>query len=447
MAMEEHDKHQIQKTSNQAVSPAVEPEIDQSMDEGNKALVDALQVTFKLLKVLMIVAVIWYIAYGAFQVKPEEVALVKRFGKVVGTGEERELKQGLHWAWPYPIDDRIIVRKDKRSANVDFWYMMSEQERATGKSLNVGASLSPGIDSFVITGDANILHVGMIIKYRVIDAYEYISNIENAGNPDVANPEGTLINDLTSAAVIHAAGQFKVDDLLGGKKEAFSSIIKKYLDNSMRQIDCGLQLEDVLISKIEPPRQVVRDFNEVRNAAEQMHGSIQTALGDREQLLTRTAGQGYQDLIDAIQAEKKLEGGKDAAKLAEARKAAEGLLGQSSGSVQEILNTARSYKTSMVEHAKADAERLQALLPEYQKNSKVVLTRLLLSTYETSLKSVRKWYMPNNVYRLRMQIDRDPDEMKYAQQSQQNGQGQYKTSDEYASPPSMPPGPPAGGPQ
>jgi len=441
--MEEHDK-QLQQKANQAAVPMVDSEIDQSMDEGNKALVDALQVTFKLLKLLMIVAVIWYIAYGAFQVKPEEVALIKRFGKVVGTGEDRELKQGLHWAWPYPIDDRIIIRKDKRSANVDFWYQMSAQEKATGQSANFGASLTPGVDSFVITGDANILHIGMIIKYRVVDAYEYVSNVADAGNPNIVNPETTIINDLTSAAVIHAAGQFKVDDLLGGKKEAFSSIVKKYLDNSIREINCGLQLEDVLISKIEPPRQVVKDFNEVRNAAEQMHGSIQTALGDREQLLTRTAGQGYQDLIDAIQMEKKLEGGNDAAKLAEARKAVETLLGQSSGSVQEILNMARSYKTNMVEHAKADAERLEALLPEYQKNPKVVLTRLLLSTYETSLKSVRKWYMPNDIYRLRMQIDRDPDEMKYVQQSQQNAQGQYKSSDVYASPPSMPgpPGPP-----
>jgi regulator of protease activity HflC (stomatin/prohibitin superfamily) len=212
-------------------------------------------------------------------------------------------------------------------------------------------------------------------------------------------------------------------------------------------VNCGLQLEDVLIAKIEPPRQVVQNFNEVRNAAEQMHGNIQTALGDREQLLTRTAGQGYQDLIDAIETEQKLETGTDTVKLAETKKNVDQLLDQSSGSVQEILNTSRSYRTNMVEHAKADAERLQALLPEYQKNPKVVLTRLLLSTFETSLKDVRKWYMPKDIYRMRMMIDRDPDELKYVQMENQKAQNQNSSSSDNASAPMPPQGPPPGPPQ
>jgi membrane protease subunit HflK len=438
MAMEEHEKIQLQQNPDNAM-----PLNSETGDEGNKALLDALQLTFKLLKVLMVVAVVWYIAYGAFQVKPEEVALIKRFGKVVGTGENRELKQGLHWAWPYPIDDRIIIRKDKRSTTVDFWYLMSEREKIQGQSGAGGPSLVPGRDNFVLTGDANILHASMIIKYRVIDAFSYVSNIENAGIPDIKNPEAKLIDTLTCGAVIQAAGRFKVDDLLGSKKEAFSGLVKKYLDQSLREVNCGLQLEDVLIKKIEPPRQVVQNFNEVRNAAEQMHGKIQTAMGDREQRLTQTAGLGYQELIAAIEKEQKLEADNDP-NLAEARKEVEGLQEQAGGAVQEILADARIYRTKMVESAKADAEYLQALLPEYQKNPKVVLSRLLLSTFETSLKSVRKWYMPKDVYRVRIQIDRDPDELKFIRMEQQ--QNQNGNPGGYQQAP-MPSGPPMGPPQ
>lgn len=440
MVMEEHGKSMIHDELNsEIVSRNVEA--DPSMDEANKALVDALQVSFKLLKLLMVAALVWYFAYGAFQVKPEEVALIKRFGKIVGIGPERELKQGLHWAWPYPVDEIIKVRKDKRTTNADLWFTMTEQERIQGKSLSAGESLIPGRDEYVITGDANILHVSMIVKYRVADAFDYVSNIPNAELPDMVNPETDLIRALAENAIIRAAGQYKVDDLLGAQKASFSNLVKKIMDESLASARCGLQLEDVLINKIDPPRQVVTNFNEVRNAAEQMHGMIQTAMGDSEQRMTQTAGQGYRELIAALEEEKALTAKNDPA-LPEAKKQVEQLLEQAGGSVREIMEKSLSYRTKMVKSAQADAEYLQALLPEYQKNPKVVLTRLLLSTLEQTLPTVRKWYMPKDVYRIRMQLDRDPDELRYAQQ--QPAQDQMMQQQTPMTPPAGPMGPPPG---
>ncbi|NLE29771.1 MAG: protease modulator HflK [Phycisphaerae bacterium] len=442
MAMEEHGKDMTQyKSQSEIVSPNVET--DQPMDAANKALVDALHVTFKLLKLLMVAAIVWYVAYGAFQVKPEEVALIKRFGKIVGIGPDRELKQGLHWAWPFPIDEIIKVRKDKRTANVDLWFSMTEQERIQGRSMMTGESLVPGRDEYVITGDANILHISMIIKYRVLDAFDYISNIKDADNPEVVNPETYLIKTLADNAIIQAAAQFKVDDLLGSQKATFTSQVKTIMDESLASAKCGLQLEDVLINKIDPPRQVVANFNEVRNAAEQMHGMIQTAMGDSEQKLTQTAGQGYSELIVMLEREKELAARNDPA-LPEVKKQVRQLLEQAGGSIREILERSQSYRTKMVKSAQADAEYFQALLPEYRKNPKVVLTRLLLSTLEQTLPSVHKWYLPKDVYRIRMQIDRDPDEMKYAQpQNEENPMGAAQPSMPMGSPPG-PMGPPPG---
>jgi membrane protease subunit HflK len=441
MTMEEHGKHMTQYQPNSGiVSQNVEAEPG---DAANKAFVDALQMTFKLLKLLMVGTIIWYFAYGAFQVKPEEVALIKRFGKIVGIGPERELKQGLHWAWPFPIDEIIKVRKDKRTAGIDLWFNMTEEERIRGKSAMVGESLVPGRDEYVITGDANILHISMIVKYRVADAFDYVSNIKDADNLDVVNPEENLIRTLADNAIVQASGQFKVDDLLGSQKASFSTLVKKIMDESLQSTKCGLQLEDVLINKIDPPRQVVANFNEVRNAAEHMHGNIQSAVGDSEQKMTQTAGQGYQELITALEREKELSLNNDP-KLPEAKKQVEQLLEQAGGSAREIMERSLSYRTKMVKSAKADAEYLQALLPEYQKNPKVVLTRLLLSTLEQSMPLVHKWYMPKDVYRIRMQIDRDPDEMKYAQ-PQDTQQEQMNVNQQMPmGPPPGPMGPPPG---
>ncbi|MFA5864674.1 MAG: protease modulator HflK [Phycisphaerae bacterium] len=388
-------------------------------DTANKALFDALKFSFWILKAIMALVVAAYLISGTFSVQSDEVALVTRFGRVLGTGPQRELKQGLHWSWPWPIDNYIKVSKGKvKTTNCDFKYNVTEMETVQGRSANVGESLVPGKDDFIITGDANILHIGLIINYGIIDAFDYVRTIPKADqwNPNThenENPESDLIMVLADTAVIQAAGQFKVDDLLGQQKTKFASLVKQYLQQSLRAMNCGLELKDVLIKKIEPPRQVVQQFNDVRNAAEQMHGDIQTAMGDATQKLTQTAGMGYQELIQAIQNEQKMQQGNDP-KLVEAQKEVSKLLDQAGGSVQEILANAKIYKTRVFESAKADAQYMQALLPRYLENPQVVRTRLLMGMLETTLDNVRKLYTPTDVSEIRIIIDRDPEELKVA---------------------------------
>jgi regulator of protease activity HflC (stomatin/prohibitin superfamily) len=420
----------LEKNQNEEFVPA---------DQAGKALVDALQISFKILKFVMIVLLIFYIFSGTFQVKPEQTALVLRFGNVVGTGPDRELKQGIHFAWPYPIDRTIKVEKNQRTLNTEFWYQMTEQEKIEGRSAAVGASLVPGKDSYIITGDANILHISLTLKYRVLDAFDYVRTIENADTPQQnAQPEGKLLSMLADSSIIESSSQFLVDDLLGPGQTKFATQVKTYMQEKLRKINSGIQLEEVLIRKINPPRQVEGSFIEVRAASEQKFGSIQTAQGDAAQKLTQTAGMGYQKIIDAIHQEKDLEKTNDP-KLQKNREEVKKLLDQAEGTVQNILAKSKIYRTKVVETAKADAEYLNALRDQFLAQPRVVLTRLLLGAMETTLPKVRKWYMPRDVNQIRFMLERDPEELTSKSDAEQN----------YSSPaPSEPPpmGPPPGPP-
>lgn len=386
----------------------------ENTDQASKALTDALQICFKLLKLIMIFVVVAFLLSGVFTVKPEEVAIVLRFGKVVGTGLEREKGPGFHLAWPEPIDKVIKISKEtQRAADSEFWYYLTEQEKLQGRSAHVGDSLVPGKDHAIITADANLLHIKLNIRYHITDAYDYLKSIYGAENPEQM-PEKNLIISLANEAVIHAAAQFNVDDLIGPQKTRFASKVKEYLTKSLRELDCGMMLDDVLITKIEPPRQVIKYFIDVRNAAEEMHSNIQKALGDKDELLTKTAGSGYSELIEAIELEQKYQMTNDP-RLAEIRKKVSELLSQAGGSIQEELAEAKIYKTKVIESAKADAEYLKALLPKYRENPIVVLTRLLISNLEPLLPKVRKWYIPENAKEIRLTIDRDPQELKELQ--------------------------------
>src|SRR5512137_487370 len=87
--------------------PVLPPETP--VDAGSQALAEALRSSFAIIKVVMVLLVLLFLASGFFTVGPQERAILLRFGKPVGEGEAALLLPGLHWSLPYPIDESITV--------------------------------------------------------------------------------------------------------------------------------------------------------------------------------------------------------------------------------------------------------------------------------------------------------------------------------------------------
>src|SRR6185503_21263803 len=87
----------------------VESPPDPGEDTGSQALSDALRSSFLIVKLLMVAVLVYFICSGVFIVGPQEKAIVLRFGKPVGEGERGLLGPGLHWAFPYPIDEVVRI--------------------------------------------------------------------------------------------------------------------------------------------------------------------------------------------------------------------------------------------------------------------------------------------------------------------------------------------------
>src|SRR5512137_2371763 len=87
--------------------PALPPE--RPVDAGSQALAEALRSSFAIVKVVMVLLVLLFLASGFFTVGPQERAILLRFGRPVGEGEKALLMPGLHWSLPYPIDESIKV--------------------------------------------------------------------------------------------------------------------------------------------------------------------------------------------------------------------------------------------------------------------------------------------------------------------------------------------------
>jgi hypothetical protein len=87
------------------------------------------------------------------------------------------------------------------------------------------------------------------------------------------------------------------------------------------------------------------------------------------------------------------------------------------GEVARIINTSKTYRTQIVERVASEAQSFEQLLPQYQRNPRLVLAKLWEDARETILTGdVETFYtVPGQ---LELQLNRDPELQKERQQEQ-----------------------------
>ena len=139
-------------------TPGVEPPSDKAptasvevMDDARtRALTEALQSSFKVVRVIMVILAVAFLGSGITKVDNNKQALHLRFGKYKET-----LPPGLVWAWPYPIDEIVqIPVNENRTITSDVGWRTEDEETPQPST-----SFQPTYDGYTLTGDGNALHV------------------------------------------------------------------------------------------------------------------------------------------------------------------------------------------------------------------------------------------------------------------------------------------------
>ena len=253
----EHD-HSARATGPAAPAPET-PE-----DAGSQALAEALGSSFAIVKFVMAALVIVFLASGLFQVKPQEQAVILRFGKPVGTGQQRLLGPGLHWSFPYPIDEvvRIPIKEIQSVTSTTGWYYMTPEQvvayKATGAVPPAGGSLNPAVDGYVISADRNIVHVSVTLYYTVDDPLSYVFDFVSASN---------LVQNALNNAMLYTAAHFDVDDILYSDITGFLDAVRQRTAQLANQEGLGITISPTSGSvDTKPPRQLKDIFDQVTEA-------------------------------------------------------------------------------------------------------------------------------------------------------------------------------------
>lgn len=232
------------------------------MKKKNTVFSDILTTVTKYFAILVVI-VITVIAFSGIRiVKSGEVALILRFGKLVGNSYEEQVHEpGLLFAFPYVIDEVITVPTGSVIEQTIYTHYTS------------GNMTTLRNNGYVITGDQNIAVMTVSVKYVISDAVAYALNVSDINK---------TINACVSNAMVESAAHITVDDILTTEKEAFSSEVLSRSQNKLDNCNAGVKLSTVELTNVSMPAEVKETYELVNAATVQASTYIEQAKQYRE---------------------------------------------------------------------------------------------------------------------------------------------------------------------
>lgn len=390
-------------------------------DVATKSLSDALQVSFTVLKIIMAVLVVLFIASGVFIVDSKEQALVLHFGAIrTDSDGVSVLKSGLHWSWPAPIDEVIKIPVTQQQVlDVDsFWYFLSEAEKTSGSERPAGRDLTPQ-DGYCLTrndntygtgADYSIVHTKWKLTYSIEDVELFFRNIyyrSTAPGEDFLDVMGENVNPLLTAlvddAVVSSLVKYTIDEATGYDIR-ISVDVEKKLQARLDALSSGIIVESIQPQKMIWPRQLNEVFEASNKASQESQRLVTEAKSYAEKKLNQTGG------VDAEEALKYLT---DENLSDEEKEKYYSLL---AGDSQSEISKARAYRTEVVNEAKANARYLNDVLEGYRKNPEFVLQNIYQQLIREVMSNADEkiFVKPNG--EIRVMVNRDPNIRKSKKQ-------------------------------
>jgi membrane protease subunit HflK len=255
-----------------------------------------------------------------YQIEPDEVGLVTRFGRYV-----RTTQPGPHAKIPFRIE-RVMKVPVQRQLKQEFGFRTAQTESHSSHR----RGNDPRAEALMLTGDLNVATVEWIVQYKISDPYRYLFRMRDV--------EETF-RLMTEASMRTVVGDHNVTELLTVGREAIAGKAKQLLSDLCKLYDNGISVQQLILQNVDPPEPVRPSFNDVNQAIQERERAINEAWTEYNQEIPRARG------------------------LAEQK-----------------VQAAEGYAVDRVNRAKGDAQRFVALEDQYRKAPEVTRTRLYLET-------------------------------------------------------------------
>src|SRR3974390_3488036 len=275
--------------------------------------------------IIALIAVLLWGFSGIYQVAPDELGIVLRFGRYV-----RDAQPGLNIKFPYPVET-VLTPKVLNINRIDIGTRVEDGLRRGTNWRDVPE------ESLMLTGDENIVDVNFTVLWRIKPngAADYLFNIQNS--------EGT-VKAVAESAMREGIGRSAIQPILTGARTTTEQAVQQLMQRTLDNYQSGIQITQVQMQKVDPPQQVIDAFRDV-----------QAARADAER--AQNEAQTYANRI-----------------VPDAR-----------GRAAQITQAAEGYKQQAIAEARGQSARFLKVYDEYAKAKDVTRERIYLETMERIL--------------------------------------------------------------
>lgn len=282
---------------------------------------------FKL--IIAAVVVLLLISGSVYQISPEEIGVILRFGKFVRTTEP-----GLHFK--IPMAEKLRKVPVQRQLKMEFGFRtvtpgIRTEYRTTPESLR---------EAVMLTGDTNVAVVEWIVQYKVKDAYNYLFKIRDVDS---------TFRYMNEAVVRKVVGDNSVDEVITVGRARIEAEAREELQSLCDLYEIGIEVNQLKLQDVNPPDPVKPSFNEVNEALQEKERKINEAYAEYNQEIPKAKGE-----------------------------------------AEQMIRAAEGYAMERVNNAQGDANRFRAIYTEYARAPLVTRKRLYLETIIQILPKISK---------------------------------------------------------
>lgn len=258
------------------------------------------------------------LANSFFQIGPEEIGVITRFGKHI-----RDVDPGLNLKTPFI--EKVYKVPVERQQKLEFGF------RTTQADVRSQYTRRGTMDeSLMLTGDLNLADVEWVVQYRIENPFNFLFKVRN--------PETTL-RDISEASMRQIVGDRTVNEVLTFGRAEIAGSLKELMQNICYEYSVGIKIEQVVLQDVNPPEAVKAAFNAVNEAQQEKETLINQAKSEYNKVIPKARGQ-----------------------------------------AEETIQKAEGYATERVNNSKGEVARFNEMFREYLKAPEVTKRRIYLET-------------------------------------------------------------------
>ncbi len=313
-----------------------------------------------LLRFLCIAAPALYVCSGISVIRPDQIGVVERFGRML----ETTLSPGLHYVFPWPAE-RLYRVNPNRVSSLQLGFRLSGTDSEEGEpkayEWNIqhrqGRYVRREDEAVMLTGDEYLVEVNAVVHYSISEPKQFLVRAVDFEN---------TLRFLCEGALRYVVSTMALDQVLALDRLQIEGIAREMVRNELDYLGLGVEIQSLNLQDVHPALEVVDVFRGVAGALEEKSRMINEAHGYANERVPLARGAAQKKLIDA-----------------------------------------ESYRFRRVHRAMGESQRFNLQYDAYRQSPRTTRTRIYLEAVEKGLAGKRKYILDRGSGRRKMMLFQD----------------------------------------